>query len=352
MRLFVSEYVTSGALSTAELPRSLLREGTAMRDAVLQDLSLLGDVQVVTTSDPRCPASGVAALLVHHPAEELRAFERLAAECDAVLVIAPELDGVLLERCRMAAELSPQPLNCLPAAVELCGDKLALWRHLQAVGVPAIKTSSADETEWTGPCVLKPRCGAGSQQTSLCRTPAEYRARLGDFNCRRPESRPIVQPFVAGRSLSMAAVFDHQDGRLLQLWPPAEQRLSADGCFAYLGGELPAADCNPAPLQELVRQAAAAVPGLRGYVGFDLLWPDAPSGQPLLVEINPRLTTSYVGYRRLARHNPAAQLLGRHGAALEWRTGQIAYTAAGVIIEHDRHVGCEESDSTDGGTST
>jgi predicted ATP-grasp superfamily ATP-dependent carboligase len=39
------------------------------------------------------------------------------------------------------------------------------------------------------------------------------------------------------------------------------------------------------------------IPGLAGYVGIDLLLPDG--GDPLIVEINPRLTTSYVGYRRI-----------------------------------------------------
>jgi len=45
---------------------------------------------------------------------------------------------------------------------------------------------------------------------------------------------------------------------------------------------------------------AATLPGLRGFVGIDLVW-HAQRG-PVLIEINPRLTCSYVGLsQRLGR---------------------------------------------------
>jgi len=44
-------------------------------------------------------------------------------------------------------------------------------------------------------------------------------------------------------------------------------------------------------------------------VGFDILLPDDSPHEPLLVEINPRLTTSYTGYRRLTQDNLAERMM-------------------------------------------
>ena len=49
-----------------------------------------------------------------------------------------------------------------------------------------------------------------------------------------------------------------------------------------------------------------ALPGLRGYVGVDIL---ISKDEVLLVEVNPRLTTSYAGLRLALGVNPAGLVL-------------------------------------------
>jgi predicted ATP-grasp superfamily ATP-dependent carboligase len=44
------------------------------------------------------------------------------------------------------------------------------------------------------------------------------------------------------------------------------------------------------------------VPGLRGYVGVDVMLSDAGA---VVIEINPRLTTAYLGIRQAVRENVA-----------------------------------------------
>jgi predicted ATP-grasp superfamily ATP-dependent carboligase len=51
---------------------------------------------------------------------------------------------------------------------------------------------------------------------------------------------------------------------------------------------------------------AAALPGLWGHVGVDII--DGEAG-PVVVEINPRLTTTYAGLRTAMGVNPAALVL-------------------------------------------
>ena len=86
--------------------------------------------------------------------------------------------------------------------------------------------------------------------------------------------------------------------------------LSEDGRLQYVGGRIPL----PAPLAaratRLSDEAVRAVAGLQGYVGVDVVLGPARDGSlDAVIEINPRLTTSYVGLRVLTQGNLAEVML-------------------------------------------
>ena len=110
---------------------------------------------------------------------------------------------------------------------------------------------------------------------------------------------------------------------------PARQLLSDDGRFHYRGGELPLVADLAERAVRLSRAGLDAVPGLRGYVGVDLVLGNAADGsEDRLIEINPRLTTSYLGLRKLARFNLLQALLdvvqGR-SVELQWNAGTVHF---------------------------
>jgi hypothetical protein len=72
-----------------------------------------------------------------------------------------------------------------------------------------------------------------------------------------------------------------------------------------LGGSTPIPEPFQSRARRLAEQAIACVEGLRGYVGVDLVLGD----EDMAIEINPRLTTSYIGLRQLADSNLAEALL-------------------------------------------
>ncbi len=87
---------------------------------------------------------------------------------------------------------------------------------------------------------------------------------------------------------------------------PCKQRISDDGRLRYLGGELPLAAGLAERARSLAERALAAMPAAVGYVGVDLVLGREPDGsEDVVIEINPRLTTSYVGLRAAARINLA-----------------------------------------------
>jgi hypothetical protein len=161
------------------------------------------------------------------------------------------------------------------------------------------------------PVVLKPRHGAGSQGVRRIDSVEGFSwDELG--RDKLPDDDWLIEQFVPGTAASVAVLCGPRGRFPLPAW---RQRLSKDGRFRYLGGAYPLAE----PLDARARRlAASAVTALgtagghmvRGYIGVDLVLGDAVDGsQDAVIEINPRLTTSYVGLRRAAKFNLAQAML-------------------------------------------
>lgn len=306
--------------------------------AVADDLASLPGIEVQTTWDARLgpvPFRLADTHPVESPSEERFLFHRLAKECDAALIIAPEFDDILRRRCEAVEDLGGQLLGPSSAAVALCADKLRLAEMLIDACLPTVPTALLS---WDGvqrallsdgnlefPVVIKPRDGAGSIDVRLVTSADDFvrQAKALDVSARSREF--VVQPYVSGRAVSVAMTVS--DCGSIELFPPADQRLSEDGRFRYLGGRIPAARVDAAAIHTAAYTACRLIPGLRGYVGIDLVVPHENPRRPMIVEINPRLTTSYLGYRALAQCNLAEWLLmsDRSADRIKWRPGTVSF---------------------------
>jgi predicted ATP-grasp superfamily ATP-dependent carboligase len=144
----------------------------------------------------------------------------------------------------------------------------------------------------------------------------------------------IVQRFVAGQPISVAFLIGPKQQLAM---PAASQVLSADGRFHYLGGCIPLPEKLRARARRLACQAIESVPGLHGYVGVDLVLGSSPDGsEDWVIEINPRLTTSYIGLRALAEFNLAEAMLsiasGKEVEPLKWRQGTVHFHSDGRVF--------------------
>jgi predicted ATP-grasp superfamily ATP-dependent carboligase len=275
-------------------------------------------------------------------------FRRIARSADFTLVIAPEFDGLLEERCRWAVAEGSRLLGPSPDAVRLTADKLQLAEHLRRHDVPTPLTTRCvdDDPPWHYPVICKPRFGAGSQHTLRVQNREGYI----DFQERiRGETsslrKCVVQPLIPGRPASVtflatdgeASAKPHAAGRNERFALPAcEQYLSGDGRFCYLGGRVPLEPALQNRAQDLARRAAQAVEGLTGYFGVDLVLGESANGSDdVVIEINPRLTTSYVGLRQLTPGNLMQTLLdlvlGRCPEPLQWYDKRVRFHPDGRI---------------------
>lgn len=314
-----------------------------MWGAVIEDLAALPGVSVSTTRDPRIPALGIEGVFeidCTTPDDERAAFREQCSSSDAILVIAPELDDELsrrIGRARYYARPGTRFWNAPPAFCRLASDKFATWQCLSKHRAPTVPTEmlTAPRRAMAIPAVIKPRFGAGSQSTFLCRTPGEFDAAAREFADSPLEKQAVLQPYVPGRSLSCLVFVNtpHQfDLSVLTFCPPAEQWLSEDGRFQYLGGTIPAAGIDPERVHAVMSAALEALSSetrsrAEGPIGFDFI-ESAETGELLIVDINPRFTTSYLGCRRLANGNLLAPMAGLTGAELTWRAGPVTFTVA------------------------
>lgn len=320
--VFVSEYICGGAWPHESLDGSLAVEGRAMLRAIVKDLRRVRDVRVTTTWDHRLlqpsewsTGRKLDVLTVRSPEQESELFRKLAAQSDSVIVIAPETDNVLAERCRVVESLSgPELCGCSSQAVEHCADKLSLAQRLISAGVETIPTALFDpehaEAAWPFPLVIKPRFGAGSLLTFRVDTADALLACATEIRESDSTESFIQQPYAPGDAMSCAIIAHRSEG-VLDVFPAGRQTLSTDGRFQYLGSVVPESrlSVRQPDIEKLLRRCAAEIPGLHGYVGFDLILPEDTTAPPVVVEINPRLTTGYCAWQALTEDNLASRIL-------------------------------------------
>ncbi|MEQ8848417.1 ATP-grasp domain-containing protein [Botrimarina sp.] len=335
MRLFLYEWVTGGGMLGAEgrPPESLLREGLAMVSAAADDARAAGHTPVVLR-DLRAPmlwAAGGEYSEVASRAEHDEAFDTLAAGCDATLLVAPETDGVLLRAARRAERRGARLISPASGFVDVASDKHRTGQALAAAGVPTpravvLEPGAMLPNDFPYPAVVKPLDGAGSQDTYVVKAPHD-----------RPPAYawPLrLEAYAVGVPASVAVLGVAGGGAAVAL-PACRQRLSIDGRLSYLGGSTPLPQGLARRAERLALDAVSAAGPLVGWAGVDLVLGDDPDGAlDQVIEINPRLTTSFVGLRRVVRGGLIdAMIAAAAGRApeIEVDPRPIAFDADGAV---------------------
>ena len=274
-----------------------------MRDALAEDFGKSSDVELILTES-----------------DDEGDFRRHASNVDWSLVIAPETEGILRQCAEWVLQAGGRLLSPSPEAIFLCSDKAVLAEKLAGiVPQPSINPEGY-------PQIWKPRDGAGSLDVFY--VPDESIARMLEDN---GFGHLLRTEYVPGIHASIAFLCGPQR---IEPLPPCWQLLSDDGRFRYLGGEVP---ILPHLAERVVAVAKPAIEWLHrqhpfnGYIGVDVVLGD---DRDVLIEINPRMTTSYIGLRQLCETNLAEAMLKiAQGTScdLHWKAGRIRFEPDGAI---------------------
>src|SRR5262249_20579053 len=177
------------------------------------------------------------------------------------------------------------------------------------------------------PIVVKPARGAGSHGVSLAGSAASL-DRAVAFARSATRGAVLLQHYVAGSAASVSLLAD--GGRAVPLAVNA-QTIGSLPPFSYRGGVTPFD--HPLAPQAIAAAVAAcrALPELRGFIGVDLILTDSAA---VVIEVNPRVTTAYLGVRAALDENVAALVLAACRGDLPpapRAVRQVSFSASGRI---------------------
>ncbi len=256
-------------------------------------------------------------------------FPAAAGEFDAVLLIAPEIDGLAARLAAETVAAGGRLLGPDPALVALAADKIATAAALGALAPPSVRVE--DAARFHGLIVVKPRDGVGGLFT-IAGPAGDAGAIAQALRAAGCRSDLFVQPKLVGVPASVALL--GRGGKPPFALPAVGQRIDerphaanpAWSEFHYLGGTLPLAEPWQARALRLAARAAARLPAWTGYLGIDLLLTAAGD---FVLDVNPRLTTSFLGYDALLPGRMGRFLLGAETAA-DRAAARSARTAAPI----------------------
>lgn len=307
MKILVSEFITGGGLIGESLPTPLLQEGRLMLDAIVSDLGEIDNIEVFITYEerivqPDLPDNCNAYLVKENYRSSLQEF---CLNVDAVLIVAPESDGCLEQLTQLVVKEDKLLLGSYPSVINLTASKNATALYLAEKGSKVIKTSLYDSNsldEFTKDdgkaCVVKPDNGVGCEEIYVCRSADEIIKAVS--HC----ERAILQPKLEGISASISLLCIQ--GECLVLGYNEQIIKVDDNKISLVRLKVNALLKFKQQLDQLANEVCSVLPQLNGYVGLDVI---ITQDEVVLVEINPRLTTSYVGLRESINTNPAQLLL-------------------------------------------
>ncbi len=226
-------------------------------------------------------------------------------------------------------------ISCSSPFVTIGSDKQATIEFLQQLQIPVpagvCLPGPASLSAWKQDAVegeryvIKPLDGAGSW--------LQKRWSIGETWGDSPLDFPVrCERFCPGLAASIGVISSENVNVSPILLPLLEQLQNPDD-LSYLGARWVDDPGLVRRANQLARQVAKALPATTGFWGIDLvLGSDAEGKNDFVIEVNPRITTSYIGLRQWCQSNLVeAMLLMAAGKkpALSWSQPGVEFRLAG-----------------------
>jgi predicted ATP-grasp superfamily ATP-dependent carboligase len=317
LKLLVFEFFSGGGFVRGEIS-SLLGEAYAMLRCAVEDFRKAG-FDVYTTLDHRIARFDIPLKANHIEvvySSDSPVFQELLSESDAAFLIAPETNGILYSLAKEAVKSGVELLSPLPSAIQLTTDKSKLLEIAKKLGLKVPKhrlletTSSADKiekivSEIEYPVVFKVLDGAGSEGMSLVSKSKEIPPALEKIRSVSNRDMFLLEEFVNGVDASVSLISNGETAFPLSLNFQSMKMKSPFEESKYEGGYVPLRHRLKESAFEATKTLVESIEGLQGYVGVDLILSE---DEVTVLEVNPRLTTSYLGLRRVLRQNAARMI--------------------------------------------
>ncbi|MEI7861035.1 MAG: ATP-grasp domain-containing protein [Planctomycetota bacterium] len=354
MRVLLYEWCCAGGMHRASgrlgtvnsaTAAAIAGEGRAMLLALVADAAKCHTLSLTVLLDAAAPplfSTGTPGpqLVMVPPGQEASLLCREAAAHDWTLIVAPETDGILARRVSTARASGGKVAISGREFLATASSKQATVLQLAAAGVPvpAGRLVAAGEPPPTGfhlPAVQKGVDGVGCDGFAVL---AGQPLPVAAYPRR-------VEAFVAGLPVGVSCLCGP---RGITVLPPVLQHFSASTGFS--GGSVPLPPDLVPRAEQLARRAVAALSRPRssgqpgdgqagGWVGVDMILAAAGDGSgDRVLEVNPRLTTSFVGLAQLSKKSLLAALLAAAGGEEPQWAPEMARLERGLQFGVDGNV--------------
>jgi tyramine---L-glutamate ligase len=321
LRVIVYEHVSGGGYSGQPIPPRILSEGFGMLRCLVEDFKAAGH-EVTVLMDSRLsklrpPISADCIVAIFYPDEPKRFLKNIAKINDAIYIIAPETGQTLQSLVELAEGTGKASLNCESQAIEKAANKTVLYEALQKLGVAPktivlnlgedlTKVKLTIKKELCYPIVLKPADGVGCSGLSLVNEETQLASAIAKISAESTSKQFIAQEFIRGQAASVSLLSTGKRAIALSLNKQNVTLADPDGASSYEGGTVPFDHWLKQEAFSVSQKIVEAFPGLRGYVGVDFVLTEH---KVFVVDINPRLTTSYVGLHMVEEFDVAQAFL-------------------------------------------
>lgn len=325
--IFIFEYVSGGGFNNIELPSSLFCEGFAMLRSLIYDFKKL-DYEITSLLDQRI--SYLSQYLradfieIVNPNDDfIVKFKDNLNKCKYCFIIAPEFSNILYNLTKLAFKMDKVILSVKLHGIQLATSKLATYNYFKTYALLTPKTNSVPYkknnldinfiikklNELNTPIIIKPDDGVGAESIYFF----ENKSQIVNFFKRFPQKfdlsrKYILQEYISGDDLSISMInYENSNPIILSVNSQFINIKNLDYDSQYYGGYTPIKNIYSIKklLEESLKRLDLTM--FNSYFGIDFIKSD--QNRNYFVEINPRLTTSYIGIRNTIKQNPVELIL-------------------------------------------
>lgn len=321
LNLLIVEYVSGGGYANQKLSGSILSEAYGMLQSIISDYKILGN-NITTLIDSRLkpfnpPFEADKIVKVSSTEEFFMQFEELAGMLDAVYVIAPESNRILEKLVETIVTSGGISLNCEVDEIKRSSNKISVYETVKRIGLKSPETVILNIHEKLGnirriikeleyPLIFKPLDGVGCSGLSIVKAEENIEDAVKKVAKVSTDEFFVAQNLVKGEAVSVSVISTGVETlpvtlnrQFVKLEPPDKQS-------GYKGGIVPFDHRLKRKALLAAERVVEAMNGLKGYVGVDMV---LTREEPIIMEVNPRLTTSYIGLNRAINFNPAEAIV-------------------------------------------
>ena len=280
-KILIYEYITGGGLLNEDLTSSLMNEANMITASINDCCHKSKYFTHNSFRDYRLSGTNDKEFIILRDNSKIYDLEFLR-EYDYVLPVLPEIDMELYEYVKYLEEHGINAVISNSDTIKICSDKLKFYKYCKKYSLPSINTYEKYNNSLKNKLVMiKDRYGAGCSYNEVVKN-TKNNGKIGN--------NKVIQPYINGDDFSISIYFTKKNFKVLtvnkQLIEYRNNKARLQSIIVNIKNK------SYLKVLSLISSIKNIFPGLYGFVGVDII---VNEDAIFLVEINPRLTTSFIG---------------------------------------------------------